>query len=188
MLDTLAVDYQHMRCATHTDCASSSFFRGRQSAVAKKLNALSGSMLATGYGEQAALQALKAATLDSEKGRVTVACVNSPASTTLSGDEPAIDYIQDMLVTGGVFARKLKVETAYHSHHMEKVAAAYSQSLKELNSSEAQEDIKFFSSVTGTAKTSSFGPTYWVENLVSQVRNLVSTCHPLSLAIRALLL
>jgi acyl transferase domain-containing protein/2-polyprenyl-3-methyl-5-hydroxy-6-metoxy-1,4-benzoquinol methylase len=151
-------------------CASSSFLRGRCSAVAKKLNALPGSMLATGYGEQAALQTLKAANLDSEKGRVTVACINSPASTTLSGDEPAIDYIQDMLIAGGVFARKLKVETAYHSHHMEKVAASYLESLGELASSGVQEDVQFFSSVTGTAKTSGFGPQYWVDNLVSQVR------------------
>ncbi|SPO07730.1 related to polyketide synthase [Cephalotrichum gorgonifer] len=147
-----------------------SFFRGRYSAIAKKLNVLPGSMLATGYGEQAALQTLKAANLNSEQGRVTVACVNSPASTTLSGDEPAIDYIQDMLIAGGVFARKLKVETAYHSHHMEKVTAAYLESVREVTSSEAQEDIEFFSSVTGAVKKSGFGPTYWVENLVSQVR------------------
>ncbi|KAL2138415.1 hypothetical protein VTI28DRAFT_6849 [Corynascus sepedonium] len=147
-----------------------SFFRGRQSAVAKKLNVLPGSMLATGYGEQAALQTIKAANLDSNKGRVTVACINSPASTTLSGDEPAIDYIQDMLVAGGVFARKLKVETAYHSHHMEKVAASYLQSLEGLASFEARGDVEFYSSVTGSPKTSGFGPAYWVENLVSQVR------------------
>ncbi|PGH10855.1 hypothetical protein AJ79_05215 [Helicocarpus griseus UAMH5409] len=147
-----------------------SFFRGRYSAVAKKLNALPGSMLATGYGERSALQAIKAANLDSEKGRVTVACINSPASTTLSGDEPAIDYIENILRVGGVFTRKLKVETAYHSHHMEKVAASYLKSLGELYSNEAQRDVEFYSSVTGEAKTSGFGPAYWVENLVSQVR------------------
>ncbi|KAK2809395.1 Type I Iterative PKS [Emmonsiellopsis sp. PD_5] len=145
-----------------------SFIRGRYSAVAKKLNAVPGSMLATGYGEQAALKA--AANLDSEKGRVTVACVNSPASTTLSGDEPAIDYIEGMLKAAGVFARKLKVETAYHSHHMEKVAASYLQSLGDLASNEIRGDVEFYSSVTGAAKTSGFGSAYWVENLVSQVR------------------
>lgn len=133
-------------------------------------------MLATGYGEQAALQAIKAANLDSDKGRVTVACINSPASTTLSGDEPVIDYLEGMLKLGGVFARKLKVETAYHSHHMEKVAAAYLQSLGELSSNETQKDIEFYSSVTGAAKTSGFGPAYWVENLVSQVCHVFSTC------------
>ncbi|KAL2170279.1 hypothetical protein VTG60DRAFT_5055 [Thermothelomyces hinnuleus] len=128
-------------------------------------------MLATGYGEQAALQTIKAANLDNDKGRVSVACVNSPASTTLSGDEPAIDYILDMLTAGGVFARKLKVETAYHSHHMEKVADSYRESLRELASSDAREDVAFFSSVTGAPKSSGFGPAYWVDNLVSQVRN-----------------
>ncbi|KAM7184358.1 hypothetical protein V8F20_012255 [Naviculisporaceae sp. PSN 640] len=148
----------------------SAFSRGRFSSAAKKLNTLPGSMLATGYGEQAALQTIKAANLDAAKGRVTVACINSPASTTLSGDEPAIDYIQDMLITGGVFARKLKVETAYHSHHMEKVAASYLDSLGALSGSPVQDGVKFFSSVTGAPKTSGFGPEYWVENLVSQVR------------------
>lgn len=128
-------------------------------------------MLATGYGEQAALQTIKAANLDSDKGRVTVACVNSPASTTLSGDEPAIDYLQNMLITGGVFARKLKVETAYHSHHMEKVADSYRESLRELVSCDAREDVAFFSSVTGFPKSSDFGAGYWVDNLVSQVWN-----------------
>jgi acyl transferase domain-containing protein/predicted O-methyltransferase YrrM len=134
-------------------------------------------MLATGYGEQAALQTIKAANLDSEKGRVTVACVNSPASTTLSGDEPAIDYIENMLKVGGVFARKLKVETAYHSHHMQKVATSYLKSIGEVSSSEVVEGVEFYSSVIGAAKRTGFGPDYWVENMVSQVRcHVFSTC------------
>ena len=126
-------------------------------------------MLATGYGEQAVLRAIQAADLDSEHGRVVVACVNSPASTTLSGDEPAIDTLESILKSGGAFARKLKVETAYHSHHMETVAAGYLESLGDLSSSETQGDVQFVSSVTGLSKTSGFGPAYWVENLVSQV-------------------
>lgn len=138
-------------------------------------------MLATGYGEQAALQTIKAANLDSEKGRVTVACVNSPASTTLSGDEPAIDILEDVLKKGGSFARKLKVETAYHSHHMEKVADSYLKSLANLTSSDIREDVEFISSVTGVAKTTGFGPSYWVENLVSQVRT-TKCCLPISLS------
>lgn len=132
-------------------------------------------MLATGYGEQAALETIKAAGLHPDKGRVNIACINSPASTTISGDEPAIDYIQDMLVAGGVFARKLKVETAYHSHHMEKVAASYLESIAELTSFDVQGKFEFFSTVTGAAKTSTFGPAYWVENLVSQVREICAT-------------
>ena len=126
-------------------------------------------MLATGYGEHAALQTIKEANIDSAMGRVVVACVNSPSSTTLSGDEPAVHYVSEMLRSGGVFNRKLKVETAYHSHHMEKVASSYLKSLKELSSTEIKSDVEFHSSVTGQMKTSDFGPAYWVENLVSQV-------------------
>jgi acyl transferase domain-containing protein len=126
-------------------------------------------MLATGYGEQAALQTIKAANFDSGMGRVVVACVNSPASTTLSGDEPALNYVSEMLRSGGVFHRKLKVETAYHSHHMDKVASSYLKSLKGLSSTEVKSNVEFHSSVIGQLKTSDFGPAYWVENLVSQV-------------------
>lgn len=126
-------------------------------------------MLATGYGEEAALQTIKAANIDSEIGRVVVACVNSPSSTTLSGDEPAVNYISEMLRSGGVFSRKLMVETAYHSHHMEKVASSYLKSLEGLSSTEVKPYVEFHSSVTGQMKTSDFGPAYWVENLVSQV-------------------
>ncbi|KAH7030733.1 uncharacterized protein B0I36DRAFT_288346 [Microdochium trichocladiopsis] len=152
------------------DSVRVSYFRGRCSATAKKLNSLAGSMLATGYSEQAALQTLKAANLNDEKGRVVVACVNSPSSTTLSGDEPAIDYINSILTAAGVFSRKLKVETAYHSHHMEKVADSYIQTLGDLAGSDVRSGVEFLSSVTGQAKTSDFGPEYWVKNLVSKVR------------------
>lgn len=155
---------------SHENAIRGSFFRGRYSKVAKKLNAMPGSMLATGYSEQAALQTIKAANLGPDKGRVVVACVNSPNSVTLSGDEPAIDTIQDMISNVGIFARKLVVESAYHSHHMEKVADAYSASIGDLVASDVNQEVEFLSSVTGSAKRTGFGSEYWVKNLVSQVR------------------
>lgn len=127
-------------------------------------------MLATGHGEQSAVQTIEAANIAESKGRVTVACVNSPTSTTLSGDEPAIDHIRDICAAKGVFARKLKVETAYHSHHMEKVAKSYSSSLAGIKPQSMRDGVQFVSSVTGTTKSSDFGPAYWTRNLVSQVR------------------
>lgn len=155
---------------SHDDAIRGSFFRGRYSKVAKKLNPMPGSMLATGYSEQAALQTIKTANLGEDKGRVVVACVNSPNSVTLSGDEPAIDSLKDMLYKVGIFARKLVVESAYHSHHMEKVADAYAQSISDIEASDVNEDVEFLSSVTGAAKTTGFGSEYWVKNLVSQVK------------------
>jgi acyl transferase domain-containing protein len=151
------------------DNGTSAYFRGQYSSVAKERNAVPGAMLATGWGEQSAAEGIKAANLGDDKGRVTIACINSPSSTTLSGDAPAIDYMNDMLTRAGVFARKLKVETAYHSHHMNTVAEAYSTSLADLKPSELHADVEFVSSVTGEKKTSGFGAEYWRENLVSSV-------------------
>lgn len=155
---------------TQEDAIKSSFRRGQFSAKAKERNDLPGSMLAVGCGEKTAAQMLKVANMSSDKGRVKIACVNSPESVTLSGDEPAIDYMQGVLYTGGVFVRKLKVETAYHSHHMEKISEEYQQSLQDVHAGRLDNGVKFFSSVTGKEKTADFGAAYWTQNLVSQVR------------------
>ncbi|KAH7012488.1 uncharacterized protein B0I36DRAFT_299658 [Microdochium trichocladiopsis] len=152
------------------DAIRSAFYRGKSSSVAKALNDLPGAMLATGFGEQAAMQTIKNARIDESKGRVTVACVNSPESTTLSGDEPAIEAVQEACAAKDVFARKLKVETAYHSHHMEKVAKSYASSLTNIRPRTIREGVQFVSSVTGTTKIEDFGAAYWTQNLVSQVR------------------
>ncbi|KAK8016173.1 hypothetical protein PG993_014362 [Apiospora rasikravindrae] len=60
-----------------------------------------------------------------DKGKVTVACVNSPTSVTLSGDEEGILQAQSLLNEEKVFNRLLKVETAYHSQHMLRCAGNY---------------------------------------------------------------
>ncbi|KAI2617049.1 ketoacyl-synt-domain-containing protein [Hypoxylon sp. NC1633] len=61
--------------------------------------------------------------------RVVVACVNSPASVTLSGDSDAILELQTALQAAGIFNRLLVVSVAYHSHHMKRCEAAYLQSI-----------------------------------------------------------
>jgi acyl transferase domain-containing protein len=104
-----------------------------------------------------------------KKGVVTVACVNSPDSTTMSGDETAVDELKDLLDVQAIFNRKLKVDSAYHSHHMKKVADQYQQSLKHITMTETRPGVRFFSSVTGAKKASDFGPAYWTRNLISKV-------------------
>ncbi|KAK8075032.1 polyketide synthase [Apiospora hydei] len=73
---------------------------------------------------------LSAAAADSyvsrvDKGKVAVACVNSPISVTLSGDEAGILQAQSLLDEEKIFNRLLKVETAYHSEHMLRCAGNY---------------------------------------------------------------
>ncbi|GKZ39651.1 type I Iterative Polyketide synthase (PKS), partial [Aspergillus brasiliensis] len=54
-----------------------------------------------------------------ETGKAFVACINSPTSVTISGDVPAIEELEEAVRHKEVFSRRLAVEVAYHSHHME---------------------------------------------------------------------
>lgn len=64
------------------------------------------------------------------QGRVAVAAHNSSSSVTLSGDAEAIAELEDIFEQQGTFRRRLRVDTAYHSHHMAPCAAPYMQSLR----------------------------------------------------------
>lgn len=144
------------------------YLRGICSSQAKSLNQTTGAMLAVGEGEEAINKRIRS--LDSGNGKVTVACVNSPESTTISGDLAAISELQAVLEDASVFNRRLQVDSAYHSHHMEVVAQSYLSSLEGMACGAPRKDVAFYSSVTGTRKLSDFGPSYWVSNLVSQVK------------------
>lgn len=127
---------------------------------------IKGAMISVGLGEEEVSDLIA----DLQRGTVSVACVNSPHNTTISGDEPAILEFEEILNRLGVFNRKLKVDTAYHSHHMQRVAQQYSSSLGSIHPQSRREGVTFMSSVTAKEKTQDFGAAYWVENLVSKVR------------------
>jgi acyl transferase domain-containing protein/NADPH:quinone reductase-like Zn-dependent oxidoreductase/SAM-dependent methyltransferase len=143
-----------------------SYRRGFISALCKDLMRGEGAMLAVGIGEKEVSPYIDQLTA----GIVCVACVNSPSSVTISGDVSAIDELKDLLDEGSVFNRKLKVDCAYHSHHMRKVSDQYLESIEGLVAEEPRPGIKFFSSLTGKQQTSGFDAQYWVDNLVSQVK------------------
>lgn len=106
-------------------------------------------------------------------GRLVVACINSPSSVTLSGDADAVDSLCEALGQQDIFARKLQVDTAYHSHHMVAVAADYMASISDIEvmAHASEPDISMFSSCTGSlVSPEELGPAYWVRNLVSPVR------------------
>ncbi|KAI1563604.1 Polyketide synthase modules protein, partial [Pyrenophora tritici-repentis] len=146
------------------------YHRGRLAKKYQKLAALSGGMMAVGLGAEDVQEYI---TNLPSVGRVVVACINSPASVTISGDLDALDVVADRLDADDVFARRLKVPLAYHSHHMEFMAEEYQSCLEELlgPSKEGDLDIVFASPVTGGIVTSrsTFGATHWVRNLTSPV-------------------
>ncbi|GKU06255.1 unnamed protein product [Fusarium langsethiae] len=142
------------------------YYRGVASLKAKAVAEVPGSMMAVALGETEAQQYIDKVTT----GTVSVACVNSPASSTVSGDLTAIEELKSLLDADEIFARALKVDTAYHSHHMRRVAQDYHEAMRNIESCGVRNGVTFYSSVTGTIKSTEFGAEYWTANLVSQVK------------------
>ncbi|GAW21488.1 hypothetical protein ANO14919_110090 [Xylariales sp. No.14919] len=108
-------------------------------------------------------------------GKLTVACMNSKDSQTISGDAAQIEALVDMLKSDQIFARKLTVELAYHSRYMEPMADEYTKSLGEIQPGSWGSDRprpQFFSSTYGALIDPSKlqDAAYWTTNLVSPVR------------------
>ena len=125
-----------------------------------------GAMTAVGMGRQEVKPILD----ELKNGKATIACSNSPMSTTVSGDKSALDELQQVLRKKGVYNRRLVVEVAYHSHHMALVADSYRDAISHIRILKGN-GVKFFSSVTGkNMETSKLGSEYWVSNLVGEVK------------------
>ncbi|KAK4185845.1 hypothetical protein QBC35DRAFT_502794 [Podospora australis] len=106
------------------------------------------------------------------KPGVVVACENSNASTTISGDSSALDETMASLKAAhpDLFVRKLRVATAYHSHHMTAVGNVY-RSLIEPHLEPKAPQVPFYSTVYGrqVREAKVFGAQYWQLNLLSPV-------------------
>ena len=140
------------------------YHRGLGSSMCRKSSS-KGAMLAVGLGTDEVEGLIN----QIKRGKISVACINSPSSTTVSGDNEGIEELKSMLDCKSITCRRLNVDTAYHSHHMLASSDAYLKSLHGLTAS-APGSVKFVSAVTGTEKTSGFGPQYWATNSVSKVQ------------------
>ena len=100
-----------------------------------------------------------------------IACINSPSNVTVSGDFLALEKLEGLLKLDDVFARRLKVENAYHSPHMEVIADEYRASIDDISVLSPKSAPPMFSSVTGSQiATSELNASYWVRNMVSPVQ------------------
>jgi acyl transferase domain-containing protein/NADPH:quinone reductase-like Zn-dependent oxidoreductase len=151
-----------------TEAIVTAYYRGK---VVRDINT-NGGMMAVGLGAEAV-----APYLVDEEGKVVVACHNSPAGVTLSGDLPALEIVKERLDKDNVFARFVKTGgKAYHSHHMAPVAERY-ESLLEAAKAAAPfdaaqpSDAIMISSVTNSivTKDTIIDAKYWSANLRSPV-------------------
>ncbi|KUM56794.1 hypothetical protein ACN42_g10406 [Penicillium freii] len=155
-----------------------SFFRG----TTVSEDSLEGSMAAVGLGKDQAEAIIEECAL---RGSVTVACANSPESTTVSGDTVAVNELLKTLEEKDIWARKLKTGgKAYHSHHMKILGPKYEASLESYwDMANGKHDangtldcpessVVMISTVTGgLVSANEVGtPTYWRTNLESPVR------------------
>jgi acyl transferase domain-containing protein/NADPH:quinone reductase-like Zn-dependent oxidoreductase len=154
---------------TAEDALRAAYHRGES---VKKLKAMyldvRGAMLVAGIS---AAEAQKYLLDEFVAGKAVVACENSPSSVTISGDEIAVSAVQAKLAKKQLFNRKLVVEAAYHSHHMELVQEEYWTSIQDIKCGQRRKDIQMVSSVNGAeVQDGALDAEYWRTNLTSPVR------------------
>ncbi|KAI0410370.1 hypothetical protein F5X98DRAFT_386188 [Xylaria grammica] len=87
-----------------------------------------GSMIAIGTTPEDALDLIS---LPAFERRVCMAAINSPTSVTISGDLDALTRISLVMDDEKKFSRLLRVDRAYHSHHMVPSMTPYVKALQE---------------------------------------------------------
>ncbi|MFD7552850.1 type I polyketide synthase, partial [Streptomyces sp. NPDC059816] len=103
-------------------------------------------------------------------GRLSVAAVNGPASTVVSGDSEALDAFLDRTTALDIRRRRIPVDYASHSAHVEDIRAELLDQLAGVTPRPAA--IPFYSTVTGARldDTSVLDADYWYQNLRETVR------------------
>jgi acyl transferase domain-containing protein len=127
-----------------------------------------GGMCAVGLSEASAKQLLRP-----YAEKVGLAAVNSPSSCTLSGDIESVQEIAEQCKQDGTFCRVLRVDMAYHSHHMLEHASKYEDAMRQagvVSLSSPESRIQMYSSVYERhLSPTDCSPSYWKQNMTSPV-------------------
>ncbi|KAK4201201.1 Nonribosomal peptide synthetase 14 [Triangularia verruculosa] len=155
---------------TAKDAIRVAYYRGVHAKLASSPNnGVKGAMMAVGTSPEDATSFCE---LDGFQGRIQVAALNSSSSITLSGDEEAIEEAVEIFKDEQKFARRLKVDTAYHSSHMLSCSQPYLESMHQCGVESLHgNETKWFSSVIDGAIMSpdSLSERYWVDNMTNPV-------------------
>ncbi|KAI2322177.1 hypothetical protein LOZ01_004717 [Ophidiomyces ophidiicola] len=156
-----------------TDAIKIAYLRGLVVAQACSKTGQPGAMIAVGISAE---DAVALCIQEEFKGRVTMAASNGPTSVTLSGDADVIHELEHKLKEEKKFTRILRVDKAYHSHHMEPCSYQYLLAMEECNiKPQSPNNTCWYSSVYSetemtTAKHKlSLSSGYWKENMVNPV-------------------
>ncbi|MEU8509577.1 type I polyketide synthase [Streptomyces brevispora] len=97
-------------------------------------------------------------------GRLSVAAVNGPSSTVVSGDADAVTALVEELLEEGVWASRVEADYASHSPHVEEIRERLLSDLDGITPLPGA--VPYYSSVTGgPLDTKALDAEYWYRNL-----------------------
>ncbi|MFE6489924.1 acyltransferase domain-containing protein, partial [Streptomyces sp. NPDC057757] len=97
-------------------------------------------------------------------GRLSIAAHNGPTTTVIAGDHDALDQLLTHCDETGIRARRIDVDYASHTHHVETIRQHLATELAGITPTEAT--IPFYSTVTGERiDTTHLNADYWYTNL-----------------------
>ncbi|MFD5536713.1 beta-ketoacyl synthase N-terminal-like domain-containing protein, partial [Streptomyces sp. NPDC127079] len=102
--------------------------------------------------------------------RIEVAAVNSPTSVVIAGDAGALDEALEVLAAEGVRVRRVAVDYASHTRHVEAIEETLGEAFADIRAQAPV--VPFYSTVTGewVREAGVLGGGYWYRNLRSRVR------------------
>ena len=102
--------------------------------------------------------------------RLSIAAVNGPCVTVLSGSEDAIAEVEHRLAERSTPARRLPTTHAFHSRMMEPIRDEFERMVREMTLNPPE--IPYLSNVTGTWITAAEAtdPGYWARHMMQTVR------------------
>ncbi|HTZ42722.1 MAG TPA: SDR family NAD(P)-dependent oxidoreductase [Jatrophihabitans sp.] len=124
---------------------------GRGGMVSVPLPAVEVEFLTTGYAD------------------LSIAALNGPSSTVVSGEVAALDELLAQCESDGIRAKRIAVDYASHSAHVDELRTELLSVLSGI--SPQSSDVPFYSTVTGERiDTAELTAEYWVRNLREPVR------------------
>ncbi|EAU64730.1 hypothetical protein STIAU_2622, partial [Stigmatella aurantiaca DW4/3-1] len=110
---------------------------------------------------------------------LSIAVSNGPRSTVLSGDTQSLESVLSLLERRGVFCRRIKVDVASHSPHMDALRDELLSALSGIQASSPS--VHMLSTVTASPLLQGhLSPDYWVRNLRQPVLFFQGLQHLLS--------
>nr|AXL06106.1 beta-ketoacyl synthase [uncultured bacterium] len=102
--------------------------------------------------------------------RVEIAAANGPSSVVVAGDAQALDEALAALEADGVRVRRVAVDYASHTRHVEDIEHTLAETLAGIDAQAPE--IPFYSTVTGewVREAGTLDGGYWYRNLRNQVR------------------